>query len=164
MTDEHGIVRNGSIDSVVNGRRDTNATTNHTINSNHTTTPSPNHQQHNSEQQQQQQQQRTINYNNNDTTDSASVFSSGHSDQSRSPIDTTNRNSGEQKILTGIGNGSSANNKLPNNNTTYTNSNNNINNNVNNGTTPHNPVGGRLQFFKGMYSISGDFFSNSACF
>lgn len=149
MTDEHGIVRNGSRDCVVgNGPRDTSASATHLVHANHapTTPPSP--------------PAATTNHSHdrsgcvaNDAADCASIISSGHSDQSRSPIHTANRNSGEHKILAGIGNGSSAYNKLPNNHSNNHNHNNNNNNNIhlNNGNAAHAPVGGRLQFFKGTF-------------
>ncbi|XP_055305455.1 myosin-G heavy chain isoform X2 [Sitodiplosis mosellana] len=138
MTDEHGMLRNGSIDSVGTAGRELNfdstasssSTVTTTTNSVNTTLP-----------------------NNDGNNNENSTAAQNNSDrqpqsQSHSPIDTQNGNNNADNFVStsngnyssGSGNGSNANSKQPNHSVNYSNS--------NNGSPLNNVCGGRLQFFK----------------
>lgn len=118
MTDEHGMLRNGSVDSVGIVRRE--STTIATTGNNSTQTNNINNDTNN-------------NTNDNNHENSSRNNGNGRESNPRSPIDASNGNSTDA-IVSGNCN------KQPNNNT---------NNYSNNGSPASNPVGGRLQFFKG---------------
>lgn len=143
MTDEHGMLRNGSIDSVGTAGRELNfdstasssSTVAATINSVNTTLPNNDG-------------------NNNDNSTAAQNDSDRQpQSQSHSPIDTQNGNNNADNFVSasngnyssGSGNGNNANSKQPNHSINYSNS--------NNGSPLNNVCGGRLQFFKGNQQL-----------
>lgn len=151
MTDENGMLRNGSIDSVGTAGRelsfDSAASSSITLASTTESVNSP------------LQPNNDGNNNENASTQNNSNTDRLPQSQSHSPIDTENGNNAESFVGGGcasngnysssIGNGSNANSKQPNHSINYSTS--------NNGSPLHNQCGGRLQFFKGTYIFKFQF-------
>lgn len=147
MTDENGMLRNGSIDSVGTSGRELNFENSATSSSitlalaaESANSTLPNNDGNNNE---------NATTQNNSNSDRQSQSQSQL--QSHSPIDTENGNNADTFVggscasngnySSSIGNGSNANSKQPNHSINYSTS--------NNGSPLHNQCGGRLQFFKG---------------